>query len=145
MLSSANVVQWVGQLEGARPLWRAEDVAPLVADVADDDIAGILQLLALAGLVGDGSYLDAEGLEQQLHPAGVALVVEVLHGDGPLVFGTARQEHWLDAERDELVEQPLRLRQRRHAPLQHVLVEARRVVLLSAMKELKKNKTYTSN
>jgi hypothetical protein len=138
MLSSANVVQWVGQLEGARPLWGAEDVAPLVAHVADDDIAGILQPLALAGLVADGSDLDAEGLEQQFLPARVALVVEVLHGDVPLVFGTACQEHWLNAERDDLVEQPLRLRQRRRAPLQHVLVEARRVVQLSAMKELNK-------
>jgi len=55
------------------------------------------------------------------------------HGDGPLVLGAARQEHRLDAEGDELLEEPLRLRQHRRAPLQHVLVEARRVVRLSTV------------
>lgn len=124
----ANVVEGVRQLEGARALRRAEDVAPLVADVADDDVPGVLELLALAGLVGDGGGLEADGLEQQRHPAGVPLAAEVGDGDGPLVLGAARQEHRLDAQRDELLEQPLRLREHRRAPLQHVLVEARRVV-----------------
>ena len=129
----ADVVHGVGQLEGARPLRRAEDVVPLVADVADDDVPGVLQLPALAGLVGDGGGLGPEGLEQELLPAGVALAAEVGHGDGPLVLGPARQEHRLDAERDELAEQPPRLRQRHRAPLHHVRVEARRVERLRAV------------
>ena len=51
-LALADVVHGVGQLKGAGALWRAEDVAPLIADVADDDEPSVLQLLPLAGLVG---------------------------------------------------------------------------------------------
>ena len=65
-----GVVEGVRQL-GARPLWRAEDVAPLLTDVADDDVPGVLQLPALAGLEGDGGALEPEGLEQELLVAGV--------------------------------------------------------------------------
>ena len=51
-LALADVVHGVGQLKGAGALWRAEDVAPLVTDVADDDIPGVQQLLSLTGLEG---------------------------------------------------------------------------------------------
>ena len=48
----ANVVHGIGQLEGASALGGAEDVAPLVTDVADDDIPSVQQLLSLTGLEG---------------------------------------------------------------------------------------------
>ena len=85
-LSQCSTRPGVGQLEGARALRCAEDVAPLVADVPDNDVAGVLELLPLAGLEGDGGVLEADGLVQQLLPAGVTLAELVGHGDGPLVL-----------------------------------------------------------
>ena len=126
-LALADVVHGVGQLKGAGALWRAEDVAPLIADVADDDEPSVLQLLPLAGLVGHSRALEAGLLQQQVHPPGDPLAAEVGDGDGPLVLGPAGEEHWLDTDRAQLVVQPLRLRQRGRAPLPHVCVEARRV------------------
>jgi len=61
--SLANVVQGVGQLAGALALRCSEDVAPLVAHVTDDDVAGVLELLPLAGLEGNGGGLEADGLD----------------------------------------------------------------------------------
>uniref|UniRef100_A0A8R7ULL2 Uncharacterized protein n=1 Tax=Triticum urartu TaxID=4572 RepID=A0A8R7ULL2_TRIUA len=96
--SLADVVHGVGELEGAGALRRAEDVAPLIADVADDDEPSVLQLLPLAGLVGHRRALEPGLLQQQVHPAGDPLAAEVGDGDGPLVLGPSGEEHWLDAD-----------------------------------------------
>ena len=93
----ADVVEWVGQLESTSSLGRAEEVAPLVADVANDDIPGVLQLLPLGGLVGYRGAMEPGLLERQVHPPGDALAAEVSDGDGPLVFRPACDEHRLDA------------------------------------------------
>ena len=54
----ADVVHGVRQLERAIALRLAEEVSPLVADVADHDVPGVLQLLPLAGLELHRSHLD---------------------------------------------------------------------------------------
>lgn len=139
----ADVVHGVRQLEGAGALRCAQDVTPLVTNVTDDGETGILQLLPLAGLVCNGGPLElASGvhcwLEQQLHPPGVSLPAEVRDGYVPLVLGAARQEHRLDAELEQPPVQPPRLRQRRRAPLCHILTKARVVVRRSSAKGLVK-------
>ena len=61
----ADTVHGVRQLERAIALWLAEEVSPLVADVADDDVPGVHQLLPLTGLELHRSHPDV------LRPAGM--------------------------------------------------------------------------